>query len=956
MNGNKTKNNNLLINLYQHLVFLELEKLKEKRYDFTSSFLQRDEIKGVVDDNIFHELLQRSLLIKYDDDKFRTAHVELIWRVINLRPYPDSPNRRVFEFAITYDREIVSSFDDHDLLELLKIDRLSKDKKKELKIIIEALKDIYPSLSHFQFEALKKLLDSHMSKHIGIIAPTASGKTLIFTLPILIKAIELAMNGQDELVAILIYPRKALAKDQIEKWLELLNKLNKVIKKYGGKKFITIGLDYGDIDRKPPKQSKPLLNIKCPEPGCNGTLYISEKGEIYCDKANHSFPYIYAYKEKVWECKPHIYVTNIWTLYHRLMSCKTIDLIKEAKYVVLDEAHVYKGHLGSHVYYIINVLKKLLNKNNAIFIYSSATIPYPEDFLNKLSGEKNICIINYNDIIKDYYKKLNKEPLYRLVIRVYLLPPPNQSVETLTEESILTVALWCHRYNLKAITFIDSIAEISTIINYISETILGKRGGREILDHIKVENIWDDYSWRSIIPLDIENFSENRIKEWLVKDFKESINVHYSILSKEQRADIEEKFKSGVYKMLLATSTLELGIDIGDCGVIIQHKLPRDPAEFIQRIGRAGRSNDCYRISLSFINLQNSPIATLYFYDERLRSRLEKMERLEPLRIGLSSENILSQHLLFLLLHKLSLNKKINLTLDQFELYELIKIFNELDKLVDNLDEYVNEVGFKNDFNTHIYESAKRKVKHFIKEGRMILNELVRTEDSEIKSIRKLYEKVREICNDLRQRIDYIKSITKKIKNKIFDEKFKSYLLDNGSSKVINVIMEIINKAEKHANLMKRLEEMLNKVYKDKSCSDLDKLDDLVNELESHENEVIKQIDKFDLKVKDLLVKSPPRFIRTLAKDLKTLKKALIFEYIYDIHELLEELRKINKKEVQLLSSISYLDMLRNVLELYEYKKFRIVEFIEKLSQIIGTFKFSPMLEYPSEKILMEVK
>jgi len=71
---------------------------------------------------------------------------------------------------------------------------------------------------------------------------------------------------------------------------------------------------------------------------------------------------------------------------------------------------------------------------------------------------------------------------------------------------------------------------------------------------------------------------------------KVPIDIHHGSLSAEVRLKTEEGLKGGETKTVVATSSLELGIDIGDIEEIIQFNSPREVARLVQRVGRSGHA------------------------------------------------------------------------------------------------------------------------------------------------------------------------------------------------------------------------------------------------------------------------------------------------------------------------------------------------------------------------------
>ena len=117
------------------------------------------------------------------------------------------------------------------------------------------------------------------------------------------------------------------------------------------------------------------------------------------------------------------------------------------------------------------------------------------------------------------------------------------------------------------------------------------------------------------------------------------IAVHHGSLSKEERTRTEDEFKSGVLKAIVCTSTLELGIDIGNVDLVIQYLSPRHVDSLIQRVGRSG-----HRLDL----LSQGVIITAYS-DDTLESiaavRNASANKIEPVQIHENALDVLAHQI-----------------------------------------------------------------------------------------------------------------------------------------------------------------------------------------------------------------------------------------------------------------------------------------------------------------------
>jgi superfamily II DNA/RNA helicase/predicted RecB family nuclease len=85
----------------------------------------------------------------------------------------------------------------------------------------------------------------------------------------------------------------------------------------------------------------------------------------------------------------------------------------------------------------------------------------------------------------------------------------------------------------------------------------------------------------------------DQLFSWLSQQgyFQQTVFLHYSNLKLQQRQEVERQFQRRREALCIATSTLELGIDVGDVDSVILYEPPESVTTFLQRLGRAGRQS-----------------------------------------------------------------------------------------------------------------------------------------------------------------------------------------------------------------------------------------------------------------------------------------------------------------------------------------------------------------------------
>ncbi len=120
------------------------------------------------------------------------------------------------------------------------------------------------------------------------------------------------------------------------------------------------------------------------------------------------------------------------------------------------------------------------------------------------------------------------------------------------------------------------------------------------LDAVMSHEVWNDYYDRvavlvqahrtTLIFVNTRNMAERLARHLTDRLGEDSVTAHHGSLSKEKRLDAETRLKAGQLRALVATASLELGIDIGHVDLVCQIGSPHRIATLLQRVGRSGHT------------------------------------------------------------------------------------------------------------------------------------------------------------------------------------------------------------------------------------------------------------------------------------------------------------------------------------------------------------------------------
>jgi ATP-dependent Lhr-like helicase len=227
---------------------------------------------------------------------------------------------------------------------------------------------------------------------------------------------------------------------------------------------------------------------------------------------------------------PHIVVTTPESLYVLLGSASGRRMLSTTRSVIVDEIHALAPNKrGSHLALSVARLEALAGRP-LVRVGLSATQKPIEDVARFLAGPNGSC-----EIVDDGHMRHRD-----LALEVPASPL----------EAVMSNETWQQVYARLA----DLVATHRTTLVFVNTRRMAERVTRHLAELVGAEHV----------------------------------GAHHGSMAKELRLVAETRLKNGELRALVATASLELGIDIGDVDLVCQVGSPRSIATFLQRAGRAG--------------------------------------------------------------------------------------------------------------------------------------------------------------------------------------------------------------------------------------------------------------------------------------------------------------------------------------------------------------------------------
>ncbi|CAM5444655.1 ATP-dependent RNA helicase SrmB [Rhodanobacter lindaniclasticus] len=284
---------------------------------------------------------------------------------------------------------------------------------------------------------------------------------------------------------------------------------------------------------------------------------------------------------------PHILVTTPESLYVLLGSASGRAMLKDVRSVIVDEIHAIAGSKrGAHLALSLERLESLCRRR-LLRIGLSATQKPIEKVADFLVGAPNSLLppgegARRADEGSGSRESNNKEAV-KNDASTHAIPSPQSSPRRGEEASARSDVTIIDTGHARARDLAIEVPPVPL------EAVMSNDGWELVYDRL-AQLVRAHRT--TLVFVNTRRMAERAARHLSERLGKAHVAAHHGSLAKELRLDAEQRLKRGELQVLVATASLELGIDIGEVDLVCQLGSPRSIAAFLQRAGRSGHSID----------------------------------------------------------------------------------------------------------------------------------------------------------------------------------------------------------------------------------------------------------------------------------------------------------------------------------------------------------------------------
>lgn len=293
--------------------------------------------------------------------------------------------------------------------------------------------------------------------------------------------------------------------------------------------------------------------------------------------------------ERTWaRANANVLLTNPEMVHYGMLPhhSKWGTFLKRLDYVVIDELHVLRGIFGTHVSHLLRRLRRLCAHygSDPTFVFCSATIGEPEQLASELCGKSVTAVTDDGSPCGER--------------NIALVQPAVVDEERGVRQSPAT----------------ETIRAVTELV-LADRRVIAFCGSRSLTERVAAG-----------------------VAGGLPRELRDTIRPYRSGYLAAERREIEAELSSGSLRAVIATSALELGVDIGGLDATVLCGFPGTVASMWQQIGRAGRTS---KASLAVVVAGDDQLDQ--WFVAHPKDLFER--RPEPAVVNIENPNVLDPHL-----------------------------------------------------------------------------------------------------------------------------------------------------------------------------------------------------------------------------------------------------------------------------------------------------------------------